>query len=218
MEIQSNNVSSDRMIKTGTTTLGIVCKDGVVLAADMRATAGNFISNKNTEKVFPIADNLAITIAGLVSDAQLLSKIIKSEVKLKQIRLKDEVSVKEAANLLAGMSYDNIRRPSMVAGIVGFLMAGFDKSGAHLYEIGVDGSIFEQETFCSDGSGSVFAYGVLESHYKNDMSVSEGIELAKKSLKTAISRDSASGDGFNILVIDKNGVKKVHTQKLELKE
>jgi proteasome beta subunit len=218
MEMQNENMQNSNAIKTGTTTLGLVCKDGVVLAADRRATAGHFISNKKTEKVFPIAENLAITIAGLVSDAQLISKIIKAELKLKKIRSGNNPSGKEAANLLAGLAYDNIRKMSMVQGIVGFLLAGTDSEGSHLYEIGIDGSMFEHDDFCSDGSGSVFVYGVLETGYKKDMTMAEGIELAKKSFKASISRDSASGDGFDIYFINPDGVKKVYSQKLELKE
>ncbi len=219
MEMQNKELAyKGSMIKTGTTTLGIVCKDGVVIAADRRATAGHFISNKTTEKVFPISENIVLTIAGLVSDAQLLSKVIKAELRLKKIRSKRNATLKEASNLLAGMCYENIRRPSMVPGIVGFLVAGFDSEGQHLFEIGVDGSIFEHDDFCSDGSGSVFVYGVLESSYNKGISIAEGIELAKKSLRTSISRDSASGDGFDIFVIDANGVKKAHEQTLTLKE
>ena len=205
-------------IKTGTTTLGIVCKDGVVLAADKRATAGNFIANKTTEKVFPVADNIAITIAGLVSDAQMLSKVFRAELKLRHLRSGEELNVKAAANLLAGMSYENIRKMSMVPGIVGFLLAGKDNTGYYLYEIGVDGSIFQQESFVSDGSGSVFAYGVLESSYKEGMSVDEGVELARKTVKTAMSRDSASGDGYDIYKIASDGLSHVETVKLSYKE
>ncbi len=206
-------------IKTGTTTLGIVCKDGVVLAADKRATAGNFIANKKTEKVFPVAKNVAITIAGLVSDAQMLSKVFRAELKLRSLRSGgDLVDIKASANLLAGMAYENVRKMSMVQSIVGFLLAGYDKSGFYLYEIGVDGSIFEQDNFVADGSGSVFAYGVLESSYKEDMPLEEGINLARTALKTAMSRDSASGDGFDIYKITTNGLEKVETVSLTYKE
>ncbi len=205
-------------IKTGTTTLGIVCKDGIVLAADKRATAGHFIANKMTDKVFPIAENVAVTIAGVVSDAQMLSKVIKAELKLKQIRTGENFDVKGSANLLAGMAYENVRRMSMVPSIVGFLLAGFDETGVHLYEIGVDGSLFEQKRFVSDGSGSIFAYGVLESSYKEDMSLEEATELARVSLKTAMSRDSASGDGFDIYVITPTELKKIETKHLSFKE
>ena len=209
---------TEQQIKTGTTTLGIVCSDGVVLAADKRATAGNFIANKTTEKVFPVSDNVAVTIAGLVSDAQMLSRVFRAELKLRQLRSNKIVDIKSAAHLLAGMSYDNVRRPSMVQGIVGFLIAGYDDTGYSLYEIGIDGSIFKQERFVSDGSGSVFAYGVLESSYDEKMTTEEGVELARKSLKTAMSRDSASGDGFDIFTISKTGLEKKETVKLSYKE
>ena len=209
----------DVSIKTGTTTLGIVCKDGVVLAADKRATAGNFIANKKTEKVFPVAENVAITIAGLVSDAQMLSKVFRAELKLRSLRSGgDLVDIKSSANLLAGMAYENVRKMSMVQSIVGFLLAGYDKSGYYLYEIGVDGSIFQQDNFVADGSGSVFAYGVLESSYKDDISIEDGIKLARTALKTAMSRDSASGDGFDIYKITTNGLEKVETVSLTYKE
>ncbi|MFW6231319.1 MAG: proteasome subunit beta [Nanoarchaeota archaeon] len=211
-------MSEQASIKTGTTTLGIVCKDGVVLAADKRATAGNFIANKTTNKVFPVADNVAITIAGLVSDAQMLSKIFKAELKLRALRSGDLVDMKSAANLLAGMAYENVRKMSMVQSIVGFLIAGYDHDGFYLYEIGIDGSIFQQDKFVADGSGSVFAYGVLESSYKDSMSIDEGVELARKSLKTAMSRDSASGDGFDIYTITTDGLTKKETVHLTYKE
>ena len=212
------NEQKEISIKTGTTTLGIVCKDGVVLAADKRATAGNFIANKKTEKVFPVADNVAITIAGLVSDAQMLSKVFRAELKLRKLRSGNGlVDIKSSANLLAGMAYENIRKMSMVQSIVGFLLAGYDNSGYYLYEIGVDGSIFQQDSFVADGSGSVFAYGVLESTYKEDMSIDEGISLARTALRTAMSRDSASGDGFDIYKITKDGLEKVETVSLTYK-
>src|SRR3989338_2045320 len=139
----------------GTTTVGIACKDGIVLAADRRATAG-FIVNKKAQKIIIINDNLAVTMAGLVSDAQLLSKLVKAELKLKDLQSNRTSNVKEAANLLGGMLYVNLRKPTMVPGIVGFLLGGSDSDGFHLYDLGIDGSITEVDDYVSDGSGSVF--------------------------------------------------------------
>ena len=96
-------------MKTGTTTVGIVCKDGIVLAADRRTTAGHQIANKKTQKVIPICDYAAITTAGLVSDAQLFTKLIKAEIKLKEMRVNRNLLLKEVANMLASLSYTNIR-------------------------------------------------------------------------------------------------------------
>jgi len=145
-------------LKKGTTTVGIVCKEGIVLAADKRATAG-FVVNKKAQKIFAIADNMAITMAGLVSDAQLLTKVIKAELKLKDIQTNRKSTLKEAANMLGGLLYSNLRKPSMIQSIVAFLLAGYDKEGGHLYDLGVDGSVTDVDDYVSDGSGSVFCIG-----------------------------------------------------------
>src|SRR3989344_1358670 len=147
-------MENDMKLQKGTTTVGIVCKDGIVLAADKRATAG-FVVNKHTQKIHRITDRMAVTMAGLVSDAQLLVKLIRAEVKLKDLQTLRTSTVKETANLLAGMLYMNLRKMSMVPGIVAFLLGGNDHEGSHLYDLGIDGSITEIEDYVSDGSGSV---------------------------------------------------------------
>jgi proteasome beta subunit len=201
-------------IKHGTTTVGIICKDGVVLAADKRATMGHMVSNKKEDKVHQVSDYMAITTAGLVSDAQLFTRVIRAQLSLLKIRKNKEPSVEEAANMLASMSYANIRRPSMVPGIVGFLLGGYDKKGYHLYEIGVDGSVSAADDFKTDGSGSVFALGVLESSFKKDMAVEEGVQLARDALNVSLQRDVYTGNGIDVFVINEEGVKKVHTEKI----
>ncbi|MDO8643152.1 MAG: proteasome subunit beta [Candidatus Woesearchaeota archaeon] len=203
--------------KTGTTTIGIICKDGVVMAADKKATAGHMIVDKRTQKIHQVDDAMAVTIAGLVSDAQLLTKIFRAELKLKKIQSHQDVTVKQAANMLAGLSYYNIRKMSMLPGIVGFLLGGKDNSGYYLYNIGIDGSVTQEDDYSSDGSGSIFVYGVLEAMYKKDMSIHEGIALAKKALNAAVQRDSASGCGFDITTITQDGFKLVETGEIPYK-
>ncbi len=207
-------MSDSEYLKTGTTTIGIVCKDGVVLAADKRSTAGYLVANKKQTKVFPIAPNIVVTQAGLVSDAQLLTKLIKAEIKLMEIQTGRAVTVKEAAHLLGGMLYSNIRRPSMVPGIVGFLLGGVDKTGNALFNLGIDGSITDKDDFDSEGSGSVFALGVLESQFKPGMSVDDGIKLAEEAINAALQRDIATGNGIDIYVITEAGAKKVLTKEV----
>jgi len=192
--------------KKGTTTVGIVCKDGLVMAADRRATAGFLIANKKTTKVLPVSEHMAITTAGLVSDIQLFTKIIKAQIMLLKIRKGKEPTVKEAASLLANLAYTNIRRPSMIPGIVGFWFGGYDKSGYSLYEISFDGSIMPVEDYASDGSGSSVALGVMETLYKKELSLEEGKELAVKALIAAMSRDAATGNGIDVIVITPKGV------------
>ena len=202
-------------LKTGTTTVGFICKDGIILAADMRATSGNLISYKNFDKIITITDKVAVTVAGTVSDVQLLTKLIRAELKLKDIRTGRESNVKEAANLLANMVYNNIRKLSLIPGISHFLVGGVDSTGFKLYDLAPDGSIVQVDDFVSSGSGSVMAYGVLETLYKQGISIEEGIKLAVKCVNAALQRDSASGNGINIITITEEGIKKVLTKQVD---
>lgn len=207
-------MDNDKKLKTGTTTVGLICKDGVVLAADKRATAGNLIVNKRAKKVVSINDRMALTKSGMVSDSQLLIKLLKSRIKLKELNNNRRTTVKEAASQLAGMVYSNVR---MAAGITHFLFGGFDKKGPQIFDIFPDGSITDINTeggFVASGSGSVFAYGVLENNFKENMTVKEGVDLALSAVNAALQRDSASGQGIDIAVIDKNGFRKEKTKML----
>ena len=199
----------DSILKTGTTTVGIVCRDGIILAADKRATAGHMIVDKRADKVHIISDDFAVTIAGTVSDAQLIIKLIRAELKLKEVRTYKRPSAKEAANLLGGILYSSIRRPSMLPGIAHFLLGAKDVQGLHLYDLFPDGSITRITDFISSGSGSVFAYGVLETQWKKDMSTEDAVALAVKSVSTALQRDSASGNGIDVVVINEKEIKRV---------
>ncbi len=200
----------------GTTTVGILCKDGIVLAADKRATAGHLIADKRAQKIYEIDDKMAITTAGGVSDNQLIAKLIKAEIKLKNVRTGKTTSVKESANLLASIVYGNIRRMSMIPAITHLLLGGQDQSGNYLYDIYPDGSLNEVTDFVASGSGSTMAYGVLETLYNKDITVDEAKDLALKSLNAALRRDSASGNGFVVLTITEEGTKRVADEELEV--
>jgi len=193
------------VLKTGTTTIGVICKDGVVLGADKRATAGNFIVDSNTKKVQKITDTIALTTAGSVSDIQLMIKLIRAQLKLKELRVLKRSSVAEAVGLLSGMVYGNIRRMSMLPGVTQYVVGGVDDDGVHLFDIFPDGSLTRYTDYVTSGSGSVFALGVLDTLYNKEMTVEEGVELVKKSIKAAIRRDNASGDGITIMKITKDG-------------
>lgn len=206
---------SSQIVKTGTTTIGIICRDAVVLASDRRATAGTMVVDKKAKKILQIADRMMITTAGVVSDIQLLTKLIKAEVKLKDIQTGRPTKTKEAANLLASLEYANIRQPSMVIGIAAFLLAGHDADGLHLYNIGPDGSITEKDDYDTDGSGSPFALGVLEAEYREGMDVDSAVKLAKKAITTSLRRDSATGNGVEIYTISKEGIEKVFDKEID---
>jgi len=204
---------SEKQAKTGTTTVAIVCKDGIILAADKRVTAG-YVANKKYRKIVQINERIAVTVAGTVSDVQLLSRLLKAELRLKDFQTSRTSSVKEAANLLAGMVYNNFRARF---GITGFLLGGVDEDGYHGYEIGIDGSVMDIEEYTSDGSGCVFALGVLETLYKKGMPIDDGVKLAGKAINAAIQRDTASGNGIDILAITADGAKFVLEKELNTK-
>jgi len=210
-------IAMEEVMKTGTTTVGLVCKDGIVLAADKRATAGYLIAQKDAEKIHQITENIAVTIAGTVSDAQLLVRLTQAELRLKRFRTGQDITVKEAANLTARMIYANIRKFSVIPGIAHFLMGGKDSSGFYLYDLYADGSISDVKKFVSSGSGSVMAYGVLETLFKEDMSLEEGIALGVKCINAAVQRDIASGEGLDVVTITKDGVKKVMSKEFKTK-
>lgn len=205
----------DKILKTGTTTVGIVCKEGVVLAADKRATlGGRIIIEKNTEKIVPINDDMAVTTAGSVSDVQLLIKILKAQLKLMEVRRGRKATIKESANLLGTMVYNSIRKFSMLPSITGFLLGGRDDSGIRLYSLYVDGSVTLFDDYTADGSGFMFAIGVLENSYKKGITINEGIKLAIQAVNAAIQRDAASGNGIDVVTITKDGVKKVYEKEI----
>lgn len=204
-----------KMTKTGTTTVGIVCKDGIVLATDKKATMGNFIGHKKVDKVFTITDKIALTTAGNVSDVQYLLKLIRAELKLKQLRTKLESNVKATANLLGTLAYENIRKFSPIMAITAFIVGGVDNKGFWLFQVDPDGTVLRHEDYVSYGSGSVFAYGLFENEYKESLSLDEGIKLAIKAVNTAMQRDVMSGEGIDVVIIDKKGARKIFEAEIK---
>ncbi len=205
------------ILKTGTTILGIVCRDGIVMAADRQVTAGNIVMSKNYPKVVKINDYLVGSWTGGVADAQRLGKLIAAELKLKELRSKSRPTVKQTANLVSSITYSSIRQPSMILSIVGTLVAGFNEDGTtELYTIEPGGSVVQVEDYDANfGSGMPYVLGLLERQYKKDLSVREGVELAKEALKSSTQRDIGSGYGIDIFSITKDGIKKEVEQIIE---
>ncbi|VVB82860.1 Proteasome subunit beta [uncultured archaeon] len=196
------------IMKTGTTILGIVCKDGVVMAADRRGTAGGIVMGKNMEKVLPINDYILMAGCGLAMEIQKIPKILAAELKLKELRSKTRPSIKQAVNLLS-----NLR----VSGQSAFLLGGFDEDGTvELYSTDPVGHITKVEDYDANfGSGMPYVLGLLERQYKKGISVDEGIKLAIESLKSSTQRDTASGNGIDVFTITKSGIKKVVSQEIQ---
>jgi proteasome beta subunit len=204
------------ILKTGTTILGIVCKDGIVMASDRQSTAGTIVLNKNSEKTKLINDYILISGTGMVSDIQRVAKLLPAELKLKELRSKSRPSVKQAANLLSTISYSGIRQPSMIPQQAGFLLGGFNEDGtSELYSIEPAGSVVKVDDYDANfGSGMPYVLGLLERQYKKNLSVEQGVELAVEAIKSSTQRDVGSGFGIDVFTITKEGIKKVKSQKI----
>ena len=207
----------NQILKSGTTIVGIVCKDGVVMAADRQSTAGNIIMDKDSEKIVPVNSYLAISSTGMVSDIQKAIKYTAAELKLKELRSKTRPNVKQGANLLASIIYQSIRQPAMLQFIVGSIVGGFNEDGTtELYTIDPSGGIKQIKDYDANfGSGMPFVLGLLERQYKKGMSVAEGIKLAVETIKSSTQRDTGSGFGIDVYSITKDGLKKVVSQEIQ---
>jgi proteasome beta subunit len=189
----------------GTTTVGLVCKDGVVLASERRATMGHFIASKSAKKIYTVDDRMALTTAGLVGDAQTLARIVAVEARLYRLRRGEPMSVRAMSSLLANILNGNRYFPYYVQ----LLAGGVDRTGPAVYSIDAVGGQLDEKTIVSTGSGSPIAYGVLEEHFKKDMSLDDGVALAVQALHAAMKRDAASGEGIEAVKITAGAVEVV---------
>jgi proteasome beta subunit len=207
---------SKNIMKSGTSLVGIVCKDGVIMAGDRRSTAGGIIMSKRSPKVVKINDYLVVSGTGVASDIDMNQRVFAAELKLKELKTKSRPTVKESASLVGMMIYRNIRTPSMIPSMVGLLVGGVNKDGtAELYTIEPAGGVYPVQDFDANfSSGMPYILGLLERKYKKEMTVKEGIDLAKECIQAAIERDSASGNGIDVFSITKDGVKHEIAQDL----
>jgi proteasome beta subunit len=194
----SNNV--EEKILHGTTTVGIKAKDGVVLCADMRASAGYFIANNNTMKIQKIDDHAGMTMAGGVADAQNITDILRYHANIHKIQKQEPIPIKSLTRLTSLIFHQNRGYPF----IADILVAGYDNDGPALFNIDMFGSV-EEKTYVTTGSGSPVAYGLLEEEYRNDLTVEEAKVIALRAVKAAITRNIGTGDGINVAIIDKDG-------------
>ena len=196
----ANSDEINRLTLKGTTTVGVVCKDGVIMASDTRVTMGFYVAHKHGKKVYQIDDHLAMTIAGSLADAQKAVDILTTNAKLYKIELGRPLPISSAARLLANLLFSARYVPLLAQVLVG----GLDDTGPHIFSIDPFGSLTE-EKYVSTGSGSPVAYGILEDKYKDGLPVREMLPVIVKAVDAAMKRDSASGDSFNVAVIDAKG-------------
>ena len=204
MSNMANNDVVNRLTLKGTTTIGLVCKDGVILASDTRVTMGFYVAHKHGKKIYKIDDHLAMTIAGTVADAQRTVDILTANAQLYRLNMGRPIPISSAARLVANLLFSARYMPLATQVLIG----GVDDSGPHVFSLDPFGSLTEEKCVAT-GSGSPIAYGVLEDKYKEDMSVAEALPVVVKAVNSAMKRDTASGDSFNVAVIDINGYKEL---------
>ncbi|MCJ2533050.1 MAG: archaeal proteasome endopeptidase complex subunit beta [Candidatus Thermoplasmatota archaeon] len=203
-------MTANEEVKKGTTTIGMVCKEGVVMATEMRATMGTLIAHKTTQKLFKIDENLGLAVAGVVGDAQTLARYITAEVQLYKLKRGQLMTVKSAATLTSNILSGSRFYPYWV----GLILGGVDKDGGHVYALDMVGGAIPDE-YVTTGSGSPYVYGVLEDHYESGLTVSDGVDLAARALHAAMKRDSASGDGMTIATITSDGLSLVEKKDID---
>ena len=194
----------DNSALKGTTTIGVVCKDGIVVASDTRVTMGTFVAHKRGKKVYKIDDHLAMTISGSVADAQRTVEILKVNAQLYKLNNKRPMPVNSAARLIANLFF-SARLAPMIARV---LVGGVDSTGPHVFSLDPFGSLTEEKCVAT-GSGSPIAYGVLEDKYKEGMTIKGLLSVVVRAVDSAMKRDSASGDSFDVAVIDSKGYREL---------
>jgi proteasome beta subunit len=198
-----NNDTIGRLVLRGTTTIGVVCKDGVILASDTRVTMGFYVAHKHGKKIYKIDDHIAMTIAGSVADAQKSVDILVANAQLYKLNMGRPLPVNSAARLIANLLF--AARAQLQTQV---LIGGVDNTGPHVFFIDQFGSLTEEKCVAT-GSGSPIAYGILEDRYKEDASVKEFLPVIVKAVNSAMKRDAASGDSFNVAIIDEKGYREL---------
>jgi proteasome beta subunit len=185
----------------GATTVGVVCQDGVILASEKRVSYGYFIASKGGKKVFKITDRIGAACAGLVSDMQVLARDVEANANLFSMDVGRKISVRAASKLMSNILFNRRMMPLITQTIVG----GLDDEGPSLYVLDVLGSVLPDD-YAVVGSGTEIAMAVIEESYNKKMKVNEAKDLVTRAMKSAISRDTMSGDGIDFLIITKDGM------------
>ena len=193
--------------KKGTTTVGIIANNCVVIAAESKATLGGLVSSKEAKKVFQLDDKIAMTISGSVGDAQQLIRIMQAEISLYKLE-NEESSVPAIVTMLSNILQSSRYYPYMAMLIVG----GIDSQGSHLYNIDPLGGVTEDK-YTSTGSGSPIAFGVLESRFRENMQKDEAVSMAIGAIKAAKERDVyTGGKNIDVAVITDKGIDFIREQ------
>lgn len=189
------------MFIPGATTIGVACKDCVILASEKRVSYGYLVVSKTGKKVFKISEYIGAACAGLISDMQILIREVSAYGNLFSLDVGRPMSVRSAAKLMSNLLFNRRLAPLITQTIVG----GVDSDGPSLYSLDPLGSVLPDK-YTVVGSGTEIAMGVVEEGFKEGMSVEEAKALILRAMKSAVSRDIMSGDGIDFLIITKEGI------------
>ncbi|KAJ3083844.1 proteasome component PRE2 [Rhizoclosmatium globosum] len=187
-------------IQHGTTTLAFKFNHGVIVAVDSRATGGSYIASQTVKKVIEINPYLLGTMAGGAADCSYWERELGRRCRIYELNNKERISVAAASKLLANMVYAY----KGMGLSMGTMVTGWDKTGPQLYYVDSDGQRLKADLF-SVGSGSTYAYGVLDAGYKPDLTPAEAIDLARRSIFYATYRDAYSGGFVSIYHVKEDG-------------
>jgi proteasome beta subunit len=198
----------NELVLKGTTTVGVTCQDGVILGSDTRVTMGFFIAHHKGKKVYKIDEHLAMTISGGVADAQRVVEILKVNTKLYRLNLARPMPINSAARLVSNLLFSSRYAPLLAQILIG----GMDDGGPHVFSVDPFGSITEEKCVAT-GSGSPIAYGVLEDKYQQDATIKEMLPVVVRAIDSAMRRDAASGDNFDVSIIEKKGYRELSKEE-----
>ncbi|MCJ7614301.1 archaeal proteasome endopeptidase complex subunit beta [Candidatus Bathyarchaeota archaeon] len=197
----------EKIALKGTTTVGVVCTDGVILASDTRVTMGYFVAHKQGKKIYQIDDHIGMTISGGVADAQYVVEVLKVNAKLYKLNNGRPMPIKAASRLVGNVLFS--ARGGLMAQI---LVGGVDSTGPHVFSLDPFGSLIEEKCVAT-GSGSPVAYGVLEDKFKEDNQLKDMLPVVVRAVDSAMKRDIASGNNYDIAVITKEGYRALSTEE-----
>ena len=178
----------------GTTVVALRVADGVIMAGDRRATAGNIIAHHAMEKVFPADRHSAVAIAGSAGVAIEMVRLFQVQLEHYEKVEGSTLSLEGKANQLAGMVRSNL--PMAMQGLaVVPLFAGYDRTRGigRIFNYDVTGGRYEDTDFQATGSGGRDARNTVKLGWREDMPLDEGLNLAIRALWDAADEDSATG-------------------------
>ncbi|XP_038857621.1 proteasome subunit beta type-11-like [Salvelinus namaycush] len=186
----------------GTTTLAFMFQGGVIAAADTRSSCNGLVACPASQKILPVHSHLVGTTSGTSADCALWKRILARELRLYQLRHGRRLSTAGAAKLLAHMLHPFKGTELCVAAT----LCGWDGvlSGPSLYYVCSDGTRLQGALF-SVGSGSPYAYSVLDGGVRWGLTVEEAISLAREAVYRATHRDAYSGNCVDVYHITSHG-------------